>query len=204
MPGNSLKVDYPRPDNILPGQYHHNAKPLIGKRFGKLEVVEERGRNSRRSITYLCLCDCGKSVVRVGSTLLCGKSVSCGCNAHSPENLKKRGMAQRKSDAVFRLEHRHYSDGAAGRDIQFALSLEEFTRLLLADCAYCGSHPNREIKSRYQSVLVNGIDRLDNTYGYFPVNCVSCCTTCNYMKRTVSRNEFIAHCGKVVRHSRKK
>jgi hypothetical protein len=44
MPGLKIKCDLPRPEGIPPGEYHFNAKPLVGKRFGKLEVIEERGR----------------------------------------------------------------------------------------------------------------------------------------------------------------
>lgn len=204
MPGNILKADLPRPASVPNGSFHRNAKPLIGKRFGKLEVIEERGRNSRRCITYLCLCDCGKSVIRVGSTLLAGKSVSCGCNTQSEKAKLNKSLAQRKECTVFRREHRHYYEGAKQRGIQFALELDCFISLLLDQCAYCGQKPIRQISTRFQTALVNGIDRLDNNYGYIPANCVSCCTLCNYMKRLMRRDDFIAHCRKVAHHSRSK
>lgn len=205
MPRKTI-VELPRPDSIPAGQFHHNAKPLVGKRFGKLEVIEERGRSGRRGITYLCLCDCGKSVVRLATTLLLGRSTSCGCNSHTPDSVKRRSLKLVKEDTAFRQEHRHYTSGAKQRNIQFALNVEEFTRLLLGDCAYCGSKPSRVLESAsgHQSVLVNGIDRLDNAYGYLPVNSVSCCGICNFMKRTMGRDEFLEQCRKVVRYSGKK
>jgi hypothetical protein len=34
---------------------------MIGKRFGKLIVNEELGKNKNGHIRYLCQCDCGDS-----------------------------------------------------------------------------------------------------------------------------------------------
>lgn len=59
-------------------------KSLVGQRFGHL-VVQERAddyvcpSNNKKYVQWKCICDCGKSVIVVGSNLLNHSTVSCGC-----------------------------------------------------------------------------------------------------------------------------
>ena len=59
-----------------------NREELIGKRFGRLVVLEYAGdeyigkdNNSR----YVCLCDCGNKVIVGANKLKSGHTQSCGC-----------------------------------------------------------------------------------------------------------------------------
>lgn len=53
---------------------------MIGKRFGRLVVIEEsKERQNNGSIRYLCKCDCGNMKNINGVALRLGKTVSCGC-----------------------------------------------------------------------------------------------------------------------------
>ena len=52
---------------------------MIGKKFDRLEVIEEAGRNHRMEVLWLCVCDCGNEVVINGVNLRSGNSKSCGC-----------------------------------------------------------------------------------------------------------------------------
>ena len=54
------------------------AIDLIGKRFGRLVVIERAG-TKRREIAWLCRCDCGKEIVVPGNKLRSGHTKSCGC-----------------------------------------------------------------------------------------------------------------------------
>jgi len=191
----------PRPISIKLGEFHGNAKNLIGKRFGKLKVISEVGRNHKRSVTWLCTCDCGKSVIRVGSTLLSGKSYSCGCNLWSAESRAKRSATQSKSDSSLNNAYRAYVYAARSRSMEFDLSISEFVRITSCNCFYCGDPPAQIKKSTSTRHLANGIDRVDNRIGYTPENLVSCCMRCNYMKRAMSIEEFIGHCEKIVSRS---
>lgn len=51
---------------------------LVGKRFGRLEVISFAGIVNRNS-TWLCRCDCGKEVVLKDHKLVTGHTRSCGC-----------------------------------------------------------------------------------------------------------------------------
>ena len=54
---------------------------LIGKRFGKLLVVDfaERPENQKYGTYYLCQCDCGNIKVIKNNNLNNGTTLSCGC-----------------------------------------------------------------------------------------------------------------------------
>lgn len=52
---------------------------LTGQRFGRLTVIEQAGLNKSRSMKWKCICDCGNTVVAVGSGIKSGKTKSCGC-----------------------------------------------------------------------------------------------------------------------------
>lgn len=54
---------------------------LIGRRFERLVVIGDSGKrykNDKKAI-YLCKCDCGKETLVYHSSLLQGKTKSCGC-----------------------------------------------------------------------------------------------------------------------------
>jgi hypothetical protein len=52
---------------------------IAGKKFGRLTVIEEAGRDPRGLVTWSCECDCGRRVVKAGADLARGRIVSCGC-----------------------------------------------------------------------------------------------------------------------------
>jgi len=54
-------------------------KPMIGKKFNRLLVIEESPHP--KFIHYRCLCDCGKEAIVKGSRLRSGSTSSCGCRA---------------------------------------------------------------------------------------------------------------------------
>jgi hypothetical protein len=80
-----------------------------------------------------------------------------------------------------------YKRDARRRGLQWSLCDEFATRLFQMPCYYCNKTDE-----------LNGIDRLDNTYGYINGNCVSCCETCNFGKGTKSEQEFLEMCLKVT------
>lgn len=51
----------------------------IGKRYGKLVVVEEGGIDSSKHKLWRCQCDCGNIVEVRGSKLRSGEKTHCGC-----------------------------------------------------------------------------------------------------------------------------
>lgn len=66
---------------------------LIGRRFGKLVVLEKYGYKGR-CITWKCQCDCGNETIVFGDALRGGTTKSCGCLRHqeSPRIIDMSGM----------------------------------------------------------------------------------------------------------------
>ena len=54
------------------------VRDLTGQRFGRLVVVEQKGRRWSKVI-WLCDCDCGKQISTLGVYLTNGDTKSCGC-----------------------------------------------------------------------------------------------------------------------------
>jgi len=168
---------------------------LTGQRFGRLVVVSSAGKDSKHSRLWLCDCDCGNQKTATTTDLRTGVTTSCNC-------YRWGGNPRRKpsGEAVFMEIYRDYSRGSH----EFRLSINEFRRLTKQDCYYCGAAPHRvrEYKGLNGPYVYNGVDRMDNTQGYVPGNCVACCWLCNRMKRTMSTDEFLAHVSKI--HERAK
>jgi hypothetical protein len=111
-------------------------------------------------------------------------------------NCKKCGSIIKKDEDLQDLRYQifyKYKYNAGLKNNDFDLSFEYFCKLLANCCHYCGDEPSRIFKShrkRKNSIIYNGIDRVDNSIGYFDSNTVSCCTNCNFSKKAYSIDEF--------------
>lgn len=70
---------------------------LVGKRFGRLSVIQRTKAKSKSSSYWLCLCDCGRNSIVAGCKLKSGNIVSCGCYRRENAHLFHRihGMANK-------------------------------------------------------------------------------------------------------------
>lgn len=92
-----------------------------------------------------------------------------------------------KYETIFR----NYEEQAFKRGLLFELPKEIFVKLTKLSCYYCGCPPNQ----LYLGIKAyNGVDRKDNSAGYFYSNCVSCCVTCNSLKGQLDYDKFIEQC----------
>lgn len=57
---------------------HYKYNDLSGKRFGNL-FVKNRIVENKKTVTFLCLCDCGNETEVRSNRLIIGKTKSCGC-----------------------------------------------------------------------------------------------------------------------------
>lgn len=79
-----------------------------------------------------------------------------------------------------------YLKSSRKRNLTWELNQSELETFYESICTYCG-----------ESYKGLGIDRVDNNIGYIISNCVPCCSTCNFMKRALSKNEFILKIQKI-------
>lgn len=84
--GSSLRREYTRSCGCHSKQYLSKSKrlDLVGKKFGKLEVIEfvnmkRIGKQGNASM-WKCKCSCGGKIITHGSSLTRGHTTSCGCN----------------------------------------------------------------------------------------------------------------------------
>lgn len=156
---------------------------LVDKKFGLLSVIKREGSDKRQSALWLCVCDCGEQKLLTSHALISGNTKSCGCIS----KYKDRDFAIKSH-----LYHRTMA-GAKYRKIEFNLNFDLFVSLVIKQCFYCNSPASatfRKRKKSMESILYNGLDRIDNNLGYIEGNVVSCCKQCNSAKNDMTIQEF--------------
>lgn len=86
-----------------------------------------------------------------------------------------------------------YKKSANKRNLEFDLSLINYTDISSKPCYYCGI---------IHDIGFNGIDRIDSSVGYFIDNCVSCCKMCNYIKNNLDYNTFLKRIKHILAHNK--
>ena len=176
-----------------------------GDVFGHWTVVREvrAGETSQafsqRGLYWFCRCLCGSERVVCGGELRSGRSKSCGC--YPRYNKLPEGEAACNSLL------NSYRWGAKHRGFVWELTRKDFVKLTKESCFYCGVPPIQRYQSNGHrtgngSYVYNGLDRVDNQFGYTLGNTVACCKLCNLAKRTLSVKEFKLWIKRVYEHSR--
>lgn len=165
------------------------SKDLSGQKFGFLEVIKYIEGSTRRT-SWECLCICGNKIILKQDKLVGNRSKSCGCLKHElkPPTLTCFEVA---INDIFS----GYKTRATAEKISFSIEKEKFKSLILSECFYCGVESSNTLKVQRRTgykLLYNGLDRVDSQEGYTETNVVPCCKNCNFAKRALSKEEFIA------------
>lgn len=159
----------------------------IGERFYKFTIIggpELRSYGGSAYSQWKCICDCGKIKWLRRSEIQNRTYKSCGC-------IKKDKAGVH---SIIENTYGGYKRGAKRRNLQFELTKEDFLKYVFGKCHYCGINPCNTIKHQSRSEItlkLNGIDRMDNSFGYLKENCVSCCKKCNIAKSVMGKQEFL-------------
>ncbi|MFA6691872.1 MAG: hypothetical protein WCR98_07835 [Saccharofermentanales bacterium] len=142
-------------------------KPLEGKRFGRLIVIERCGRDKHNRALWKCLCDCGNSTVVASVNLINGYTKSCGC-LHRELNqgltVDKQGRRKRIYDIWAGMKQRCLNPNHPDFNYYGGRGITVCEDWML-------------FKNFYRWAMENGyrdgltIDRIDNNKGYEPNNC---------------------------------
>jgi hypothetical protein len=95
------------------------------------------------------------------------------------DKILKYGKIYNKTISGHYRSCRH---SAKRRSLLMELSIDQFSKIISRPCFYCGDTQKRR-----------GIDRADNSIGYTLVNSYPCCKICNFMKKSMSVDEFLEH-----------
>lgn len=142
---------------------------MPGKRFARLTVISEAGRDRYRHKLYRCMCDCGMAKTIPGTDLRSGNTRSCGClykehasalgkssvrhgDSKSREYFSWRAMKQRCLDPNT-MSYSNYG----GRGIKVCERWMKYENFL----ADMGRRPSPE----------HSLDRIDGKGNYEATNC---------------------------------
>ena len=164
----------------IPMGIDKRGRPRVIKEQKLLVNVDDLPKASNMKIQVMCE-DCGKTRYIQMSTLTDRGNSSFLKNG---ETLCS-DCANKRMGGINNSQYIHgnnnycsYRYNAKNRGLSFELTIEDFEKLIPGKCFYCGEDSN-------------GIDRWDNNIGYTVENSLSCCSYCNFIKRSKSPDEFI-------------
>ncbi len=168
-----------------------------GDVFGKLTILSEEAEirklpDGTKRKYYSCQCDCGDINSYYSSSLNIGRSKECMHCAY-----KKRPQSTERHTNLERSFNLSVVSRCKKSDrINNFLTIEEYESIIKQDCYYCGEPP-RKIghlgKNRIalrEDFYANGVDRVDSSEDYTLDNVVPCCSQCNTMKMSYTKEEF--------------
>ena len=171
-----------------------------GDVVGNLEIKGLGGtsKSGARLYSVLCLL-CGSVTDKRLQTI--EKAKSCGC-MQSKRGRKAVGSGRRTAEGT-RVEINTlisiYKSNARKRGISFDLSYSQFETLVDSECYFCGDTGGNTLRKRgYNVYSYNGIDRVDNSVGYLPSNCISYYSWCNKAKNNDTLANFVDKCKKIT------
>lgn len=183
---------------------------LLNQKFGKLTVLEEFGKTPVGHITWKCLCDCGNTVVRTGTSIKRSKYSSCGCfTLKGNSNPLWKGFGEISAAWFYDKVVRAAKGYKGGRKIkEITIDVEYIWNLFLKQNRKC-IYTNIELTfpitstSSKQSNYTASLDRIDSNKGYIKGNVQWVHKKINIMKNIYSHDEFVTLCNLVSENNKK-
>lgn len=153
---------------------------LLGKRFGKLLVIQRKENSRHKEAMWLCKCDCGGEKVAYGMRLKSGMTDNCGCASKK----KTHGLSTTLFYHLWGSMHQRCKaqPSYAGRGIYV--------------CERWKSYENFHEDMWPSYVIGLQIDRIDNDGPYSPENCRWATRTEN--SRNKRSNHLVSYKGRMM------
>lgn len=157
----------------------------VGRRFGRLLILQRAENHRNGSVRWLCRCDCGKEVLVQSSNLMESHfTKSCGCIFKDVNRKVARthGLSHTPEYAMlYRARHRAKRKGLAFAIQAKDIFIPEFCPVLGVAMSKGASMPHDYSPS---------IDRLDSSLGYVAGNIRVISHRANFLKNNASAEEL--------------
>ena len=185
-------------------QHSHSYIDLIGKRFGKLTVIEKdekdyiAPKSKNKYIRWICKCDCGNSVSIMGGSLMAKKTTKCK-ECHYKSRRLNGYISNRHFDRIrLRAKKRNiYFDPKIDKKYLWDLFLKQNRKCALSGISI---HFAETVKKEgHNKGTSASLDRIDSSKGYIKSNIQWLHKDINKMKLAYSTSEFIKICKDIIR-----
>lgn len=174
-------------------------KNYAGKKYAHLTMLHfSRGRGAGKHAIWLARCDCGAIKEVVGRFVETGRVKTCGGCEYHKALLGKRGQGSRRTPSPERALYGRYVLQATRKNLEWALTPEDFKEILGKPCWYCGSKTS--IGRGKSAPNHSSIDRVEIGIGYTRDNCVSSCQYCSRLKGGLNAGDFLSKVGEIADH----
>jgi hypothetical protein len=161
------------------------SEAVVGNKIGRLTIENISGtRNIHGKLIANCICDCGNKITATINNIG-NKTNSCGC-------LKAEKIIIRcGKDIKHNVSSKVLCDSLQ-KTRESDLTINDISSLIFENCFYCGKSPKEVgILAKQKNISkkeINriGIDRIDNSIGYYKNNVAPCCLSCNFIKSDCS------------------
>lgn len=182
--------------------------PEAGERFSNLtidQIVNLKDFKKGSGKGALVTCSCGTSFGPIAISKLYGYKTSKPVESCKPCSAKIAGGKMRANDDTRSklFVYGNYKRHAKKRNLDFLLEKEDFYKMIILSCTYCGdsqtsySNPPKEAEWGTQ-FRYTGIDRINPKIGYVEGNVQPCCIKCNRAKSDMTEEDFALWIGKVI------
>ena len=185
-------------------RHNHAYENLIGQKFGKLTVIKKdeeyyiAPKSKKKSVRWICECDCENIHSVIGDKLKSGSTSQCQLCQY--KSMQLNGY----------ISYRRFyniTQGAKKRNIYFDIKIdrEYLWNLFIKQnkkCALSGIplHFAENVKKEiYSKGTTASLDRIDSSKGYIKSNIQWVHKDINRMKSICSNSEFIKICKDIVR-----
>lgn len=177
---------------------------IIGKKYGLLTVESFARVTPCGHKSYNCVCDCGNTVIRTGTSMKRSKNSSCGC-------FSKRGAEHHQWTGVGEISSGFWYDhivrsanGSKGNrnEKELTLTIQQAWDLFLQQdrkCALSGT-PLQFPKRAKDMSWTASLDRIDSSKGYVLGNVQWVHKDINIMKNKFDNDYFIHVCKTVAKN----
>jgi hypothetical protein len=170
---------------------------LSGKKFGRWNVISHshvtRTKSNSTVHHWNCKCDCGIYRVVRGDSLTRQHTKSCGC---INKQVGKKHPTWKGYEDISATLWKQYQWSAKTRKLPFTVTIEDAWSIFKKQdgrCAFTGltlSFP----KDARDTTSNASIDRVDSSQGYVKDNIQWVDKRINFMKYTLSADEFVELC----------